>query len=467
MSCGHSCNSLFSNMLQLYDRRSIFRAKAARISCVALLLACIFPFSESTSAQTVSLAGAPEPLHPLTSVDWPAGTQILEIENLDGLILLSADLRGAEVDTTVLLALDSGAGSLALDRPLARALGLLSGNRPQPGVGFAQQALPRLTIGTLQIDQVAPLLTIDGEIVRRVTDRPVSGLLGQRPLTGRAVVVDYREEIMAIVPVPQGRERSTEASREALGSAFSALARPIPFNLAKDGKILVRAAIADPTTDSLSAMLNWIIDTGATRSVLFEESVVDTLRHLSEWHAMEGLTAPTLFGDVQARIVRIPLMSIQAPDSAVCERDLETVVIASPLAAMLSSVVGRQVHGLIGYSFLKNFRIGIDYANRVLWLDRLPEGWEGRPYRDSQIGLQLERREGELRIVGVVRGSPADAAGMKPGDDLIMLDGSPATSLDVDRATRRMEGPPGSTITLTTIRAGELKTYKMFRRKLF
>jgi membrane-associated protease RseP (regulator of RpoE activity) len=216
----------------------------------------------------------------------------------------------------------------------------------------------------------------------------------------------------------------------------------------------------------MSDTLTWIVDTGATRCVLFEDALAGAVSHHHRWRAMEGLSAPTLFGDERGRVARVPRVSIRARDGDVVGDDVETVMIGGPLARNLAIVVGEPVHGLIGYSFLGRFRIGIDYVNRALWLDPLPDGWEGRPYRDSQIGIQLERRGGAITVAGVVRASPAADAGVQVGDRIVTLGGTPSRQLDVPAAIRRLEGRPGTSITLTIQRGNELLTHKLLRRRL-
>src|SRR5262249_36236769 len=111
---------------------------------------------------------------------WPTGTSFFEFENLEGLILVRARLEGANRrDTSGLLAVDTGAGYLALDHRLTATLGLTD-TVPDPAtIDFADRALPRLELGSEQIDHVTPVLALDLQMPRQVTDRPMLGLLGQ------------------------------------------------------------------------------------------------------------------------------------------------------------------------------------------------------------------------------------------------------------------------------------------------
>jgi hypothetical protein len=440
-----------------------------RAAAVAWIAAFLLPGLAAASAPS----GTEKPLAPFRSIEWPAGTSLVPFENLEGLILFEASLHaGARQDTSGLFVLDSGAGYLALDHELAWTYGL-AGSERVDGVSVTRRPLRRFTVGDLQIDQLSPILTFEATIVRRITDRQVLGLFGQSPLVGRAVWIDYRDALLAIVPMPQepgARARSPEqavpAAQAAAERFVSARALAIPFRLEGDGKILVSARVADPRPPRYSPDLTLIIDTGATWCVFFEDEIDDVLEQHRKWPSVSGISAPTLFGDPGATVARVPTLEIRSNGVDALRRDVDVALITSELSGMLTRAVQEDVHGLVGYSYLRNYRVGIDYVNRVLWLDPMPDGWEGRPYRDSHVGIQIERREGVLRVAGVIPGSPAASAGIEVGDDIVGLQGKPATEFDVPVMLRAFEGPPGSHLEITTKRGDREKSYRLVRRKL-
>ena len=110
--------------------------------------------------------------------------------------------------------------------------------------------------------------------------------------------------------------------------------------------------------------------------------------------------------------------------------------------------------------------MGIDYPRRVLWLDPLPEPWDDRPYEYSQVGLQLERRGAAIQVVGVANGSPAALAEIMIGDTLVAIDGTSAKQADLAMLTRRLEGPPGTGVSLLMRHGGEVRSYSLVRRRL-
>jgi PDZ domain-containing protein/aspartyl protease len=416
---------------------------------------------------------------------WPRGTDVMPFENIEGIILVRGTLSGQiEADTTGPLALDTGAGFLALDLGLARVLGLADSSDATDAVDVADRPLRRLTLGHWTIDQVQPVLTVNGEIVRRVCDRPVLGLIGQQPLSERAVWIDYRERLIALIPAASGdmaapaetaadagagraaRDSSLTRSRALLGGVLSSRAVPVHFRLVGDGKILVHGAMSDPTPPDYSGTLNLLVDTGATKCVLFEDAIEASIHHTDRWRMLRGLMAPTLIGSAAARIARVPSIRIESARGPLRVAEVDVGLIRSELSQVLSRVTHETVHGLLGYSFLKRFRVTLDYPNHVMWLDSLPDYRDERPLEYCHVGLQLERHDGAVVVMGVVEGSPAARAGITLGDEVVALDGAPASGVDLLTLTRRMEGLPGRHLTLVIRRNAVERTVRLVRRRL-
>ncbi len=451
--------------------------------------ASVATFAAFALTAVVALAspGVSGPLAPAERVPdvagraWPEGTRQVAFENLEGVILIECTLHGyGGRDTTGPLVLDTGAGFLALDRTLALVLGLADSLSAAGEVAIAPRALPRLEFGGGQYDQVAPVLTVEGDVVRRVTDRPVLGLVGERLLANCAVRIDYRNRRLALVPVAGGAADASEVggggrdsdvaraagSRAALRDVLSAAAVPVPFHLAGDGKLVIEARVSDPRPPRYSRWLSLIVDTGATKCVAFDWAIEQFAPRAREWRELRGLWAPTLFGAASARLVRVPELELRAVRGGERVRGLDLAVIRSELGDVLSRATGEAIHGLLGYSFLKHYRVTIDYPHRVMWLERERENWDERPWEYSHVGLQLERDERAARVVAVAEGSPAALAGIAAGDELVALDGGAASALDIVELSRRLEGRPGSITTLVIRRGTIERTYRLTRRQL-
>lgn len=73
---------------------------------------------------------------------------------------------------------------------------------------------------------------------------------------------------------------------------------------------------------------------------------------------------------------------------------------------------------------------------------------------DAEIGVILSRRVSFLMVVTTRAGSPAEKAGIRPGDLVKTIDGRHSRPLSAVAGQRLLRGAPGSEVTLTLLRAG-------------
>ena len=78
---------------------------------------------------------------------------------------------------------------------------------------------------------------------------------------------------------------------------------------------------------------------------------------------------------------------------------------------------------------------------------------EGREY--DGIGAYVDTDGEYLTIISPISGSPADMAGLRPGDKIIAIDGQDMTGVDPEEARLKVLGPAGTSVILTVRREGE------------
>lgn len=72
----------------------------------------------------------------------------------------------------------------------------------------------------------------------------------------------------------------------------------------------------------------------------------------------------------------------------------------------------------------------------------------------SGIGAQVDYKDGYLTIVSPIRGGPAEAAGLKPGDQVLSVDGFNIVNIGFLEAVEKVRGPKGSKAKLHIRRDG-------------
>lgn len=71
------------------------------------------------------------------------------------------------------------------------------------------------------------------------------------------------------------------------------------------------------------------------------------------------------------------------------------------------------------------------------------------------IGAWVDTTADYLTIISPIPGSPAEAAGLAPGDKIIMIDGEDMTGIDAELVRQKVLGKAGTTVVLTVAREGE------------
>jgi carboxyl-terminal processing protease len=70
------------------------------------------------------------------------------------------------------------------------------------------------------------------------------------------------------------------------------------------------------------------------------------------------------------------------------------------------------------------------------------------------LGLTVTMEDGAVKVIAATRGTPADQAGLKPGDFITHIDGRLFYGGTLDEAVERMRGAPGTSVRITVVRPG-------------
>lgn len=84
------------------------------------------------------------------------------------------------------------------------------------------------------------------------------------------------------------------------------------------------------------------------------------------------------------------------------------------------------------------------------------------------IGAEIGMRKGVLVVIAPLEGSPAQKAGLKPGDRILKIDETFTADLTLDEAVRQIRGVVGSTVTLVVLEKDgeETKEVKIARETI-
>jgi carboxyl-terminal processing protease len=70
------------------------------------------------------------------------------------------------------------------------------------------------------------------------------------------------------------------------------------------------------------------------------------------------------------------------------------------------------------------------------------------------VGMEVGNKDGKLVVVAPIKDSPAEKAGVKAGDVILMIDGNESVTLSADKAVQLIRGKAGTKVSLTLVREG-------------
>ncbi len=288
---------------------------------------------------------------------------------------------------------------------------------------------------------------------------------------------------------------TTVAVRSPLG-AITPAAGPVavPYTLSQTNHLIVRLKING------HGPYNFVVDTGAP-TLLVDEAIAQQIGLHPK--GRRGATRPTTQPITQgwATIDRLDI------EGGLSVAQVKCLVLTPYQITGMNAVgaAGMDLHGLMGYSVLARFKMDIDLTrHRMLWTPQ-PADYVPPPLRTPGPAGAPDAREDRLESVGglmkffgpliksqmpgpptprgwigiefaqvgggdgdgprptvdrVLGDSPAEKAGVKPGDAVLMVDGHPVRhESDVTRVTDQLT--PGDSVRLTVRRGPATREFKV------
>lgn len=104
---------------------------------------------------------------------------------------------------------------------------------------------------------------------------------------------------------------------------------------------------------------------------------------------------------------------------------------------------------------IRGMMTGLDPYSSYLKPDEFKELQSGTRGEFGGLGLEVGREDGFVKVIAPIDDTPAERAGLQPGDLIIRVDGESTKGMELNEAVRRMRGEPGTKIELTVVREGQ------------
>lgn len=110
--------------------------------------------------------------------------------------------------------------------------------------------------------------------------------------------------------------------------------------------------------------------------------------------------------------------------------------------------------------------LGDKEHTRFLSPEEVKKTREALSSKRVETGLRLEDRGNEVVVLSLLDGSPAEEAGIEPGDALLAVNGRSVRGENILQITERLKGPEGSRVDLAVLRDGEELGFSLERVEL-
>jgi hypothetical protein len=228
---------------------------------------------------------------------------------------------------------------------LADALALPRGEK-QDGRGAAgkmtlvESRLPSLTVGHQTVDSL-PVSVTDLSFLGRAMGEQVDGALGHSFLRHFVMTLDYATNALTLRR-PVGDMKRALDEREI---AFRSANAEVPL-------------VVVPIFVNEMGPYDFALDTGASRTVI-------SLGLAAEFGlATEKLSQMTAGGG-NGTVSRVQLSSLAIGAA----RQENLAAVASDFLTQLNAELGSKLHGIVGYDFLRHYRVTLDYPREALTLE--------------------------------------------------------------------------------------------------
>ncbi|HEY7977433.1 MAG TPA: aspartyl protease family protein [Rhizomicrobium sp.] len=326
--------------------------------------------------------------------------------------------------------------------PLAKELGLnAEGHMQGNGAGSGHMDVQLTKIASLQLGDA----TVKDQVFAQIPLDSMGNIEG----VGMPGMVGFETFRRFVTRIDYGAHTITLIKPDAFNPKDAGAAVPISFN----GNTIEAPATYDGVPGTFT------IDTGNRSSIILNSPFVAAHAQFAKYSAApEATTGWGIGGPTKSHVIRGHNLVIGDQ------------TVAAPVVLLSTATKGADADttqsGNIGGGVLKRFVVTLDYEHNKMYLKPVTQ-----PVSDldsfDRSGVWINQSATGYSVVDVTKGTPADQAGLKAGDEIVSVDGKPATATPLYETRARLRNDaPGTVVKFTVKRGGETKDVSVTLRDL-
>lgn len=173
-----------------------------------------------------------------------------------------------------------------------------------------------------------------------------------------------------------------------------------------------------------------------------------------------GFSMGTSSGSVAAVVTHIPLMgdgldatpnqSVDLTDFWKAWNALEANYVVTHASSTIPSTKDRLYGAIVGLadSYGDPYTVFFPPKESKAFNESISGSFAG-------VGMEIGMKDSVLTVIAPLKGTPAQAAGIKAGDKILAIDGKSTEGISVDKAVSEIRGAAGTSVSFTLIRDGK------------
>ena len=334
-------------------------------------------------------------------------------------------------ETTKYFSIDTGSTLCMLDSSYTEKLGKpldesLLENAFAGKIQVKIFAAPNIFLGETKLN-IRRIICSDFTLGRLVTGEPFDGVIGIDAINDYTLVLDF--------------DQSTLAFCSKTPAEFTEQGKPLPL-IYTEGRYYIEATV------NKKARVQLLLDSESGNSVSLNQADWEQISTISPQASVSAT-----FGTIGGHIVDSPLVRLKTLTTG---SHMVTNLVCTLLKNPTSS-------SSVGLPFLRQYRVAFDFPNKLIYLaPRLHSIDE----EEDMSGLHLLRQSGLVVVYSVDPSSPADKAGIKARDNLVVVDGKDCTKLTMRDIRQQLKAKDGKTVKVKAVRNGEAIDFEFQLRKV-
>jgi len=232
--------------------------------------------------------------------------------------------------------------------------------------------------------------------------------------------------------------------------------KEIPIEIHKNKPFILASYM---TSMGRKETIKLLVDTGANIPILLQRDSVEMAK--ISGNLIPGTIASGLGGDLKGFVGRTNYLTLDEFGFAGVVTNFHVIEDFDRAAYM------NDRNGIIGNPLLSRFNIVLDYINGKMYLS--PNRTYKKKFNFDRSGLQVitsNKSKGNFTVYDVFPGTPAAEAGIKPGDEIISINGLSAKLFRMEFLVNKLQRKVGKKIKLKYLRMNE-KRIAEFRLREF